>query len=363
MAFDFARARVVLFGGQAAFGVIMNDTWEWDGSAWQPMPTAVAPTPRIDFAMTTDPFHGGVLVQGGSNAAVLFGDLWRWSGSQWLLQDSAGPLRRAHSMAIDPHHGDLVLFGGSSASATVHGDTWLWNGTWRQASVAGPSPRMGHRMTCDLVRNRVVMSGGRINVNTFVGNAETWIFDGQLWFRLGDGPARFDHVLDYDVVHGRCVEAGGSQSNALDVWSFGGAAAGTLQPFGQGCGSSTTPTMDAFLFTAPRLGTPLQLSTHSTPGATVYLLGFSASHWNTISLPVDLTPLGAPACVLYVEPAMIDVAVPVTGSAGWTAHTYGVPNDSALVGVQFFAQALTADPAANPAGIAMSNALAGTIGP
>jgi len=40
-----------------------------------------------------------------------------------------------------------------------------------------------------------------------------------------------------------------------------------------------------------------------------------------------------------------------------------VPNNAALVGVEFFAQALVADPTANLAGVTATNALAGTIGP
>ena len=104
----------------------------------------------------------------------------------------------------------------------------------------------------------------------------------------------------------------------------------------------------------------MQLSTQSTPGTAVYLVGFAATLGNTIVLPLDLTPLGAPWCTLYVEPAMMDVAVPVAGA---TTHSYAVPNNGALIGVEFFAQVLAADPIANPAGIAASNALAGTIGP
>src|SRR5262245_48540710 len=310
MAFDVGRARVVLFGGQDAAGVIVNDTWEWDGSVWQQIPTAVAPTPRMGLAMTADLWRGGVVVHGGhTNLAFVFGDLWHWTGGQWLLDDGSGPPRCAHAMAIDPHNGELVLFGGWNG--VTCGDLWLWNGSWRQASVAGPSPRWGHRMASDFVRNRVVLSGGYVDG---ASNGETWVFDGQRWFRLGDGPARYNHVLDQDISRGRCVEAGGLYCGVLDAWSFGAAAAGTIQPFGQGCGSSSTPTLAAV--NAPRLGTTLQLSTSSTIAATTYLLGFSATstNANTLALPVDLTQYGATGCVLYVDPDRIDVAVPVAGS-------------------------------------------------
>src|SRR5690348_8319026 len=34
MTFDGARERVVLFGGQAANGDYVADTWSWDGADW-----------------------------------------------------------------------------------------------------------------------------------------------------------------------------------------------------------------------------------------------------------------------------------------------------------------------------------------
>jgi hypothetical protein len=355
MAFDLVRARVVLFGGQGTAGAALNDTWEWDGNTWQLMPTTTALTPRMHIAMTADLLRGAVLMHGGYDGRFTFGDLWRWTGSQWLLLDNTGPELWAHAMAINPRNGELVLFGGWNQG--VFGDTWIWNGSWRQASVAGPRPRMGHSMTSDFQRSRVVLTGG-LRDDDGTASGETWVFDGQSWFRLGDGPRRYCHVLEHDLSRGRSLETGGVQSPALDVWSFGGAAPGVIQPFGHGCGSGGAPTLAAT--TAPRLGALLQLNTSSSVGTTVYLLGFSATTWSALSLPLDLAPLGAAGCVLYVEPAMMDVAVPVAGA---TTHSYLVPNNAALVGVEFFAQVMAADPAANFAGIAASNALAGTFGP
>ena len=42
MAFDAARGRVMLFGGQIASGTL-NDTWEWDGTAWTQRAVASSP--------------------------------------------------------------------------------------------------------------------------------------------------------------------------------------------------------------------------------------------------------------------------------------------------------------------------------
>jgi hypothetical protein len=65
MAFDAARGVVVLFGGKAADGSLLGDTWEWDGNAWTERQTAHSPTPRAGLAMASAPRPYGVVAFGG----------------------------------------------------------------------------------------------------------------------------------------------------------------------------------------------------------------------------------------------------------------------------------------------------------
>jgi hypothetical protein len=56
MAFDSARGRIVLFGGEG-YGVggtsQFNDTWEWDGDIWTQV-SDIGPSPRQFHAMAYD---------------------------------------------------------------------------------------------------------------------------------------------------------------------------------------------------------------------------------------------------------------------------------------------------------------------
>ena len=49
MAYDIARDRVVLFGGEDLTG-LLSDTWEWDGFDWRRVPTDTAPPARAATA-------------------------------------------------------------------------------------------------------------------------------------------------------------------------------------------------------------------------------------------------------------------------------------------------------------------------
>jgi hypothetical protein len=135
LAYDAARAVVVLFGGVAAthFGEFMWDaTWELDGSTWTRVETPLSPAPRSRHAMAHDAGRGRVVLFGGSasNDPALE-DTWEYDGSSWArVETSAAPVARyGHAMAHDPRQGHTLLFGGYFWDA-ASGDSYL-NDTWR----------------------------------------------------------------------------------------------------------------------------------------------------------------------------------------------------------------------------------------
>lgn len=75
--------------------------------------------------------------------------------------------------------------------------------------------------------------------------------------------------------------------------------------------------------------------------------------------PIPLDPYGMPGCTQHVQ---VDAAVLLTGQHGNAVNWMHVPNDLALLGVQFHNQAIVLDPSANPAGAVVSNAATGVIG-
>src|SRR6187549_3658789 len=102
MAYDAARARVVLFGGREQFPLtgVFADTWEWDGSAWLQR-QVTGPSARWGHAMAYDVDSQRIVLFGGRGIAGLLGDTWEWDGSAWAQRINGPPARAGHAMAFD----------------------------------------------------------------------------------------------------------------------------------------------------------------------------------------------------------------------------------------------------------------------
>ena len=78
MAYDMARARVVLFGGSLVgggpTGGASMDTWEWTGVSWIHRPVGIAPPARFGHAMAYDWARGRVVVFGGNTGSTQLDD-------------------------------------------------------------------------------------------------------------------------------------------------------------------------------------------------------------------------------------------------------------------------------------------------
>jgi hypothetical protein len=109
MAYDSARHRVVLFGGNDCRGSGPVDTWEWDGTDWQRVATA---GPGINMS--------------------------------------------SPSLAYDRDMGKVVLFGGNGPHDTATGETWTWSGPTYRCDVPIPGD-----INCDGI---VDVDDGRIIV-------------------------------------------------------------------------------------------------------------------------------------------------------------------------------------------------------
>ena len=69
MVFDEARNRLVLFGGAVDYSrsASLNDTWEWDGSAWTEVATPTDPPVRHDLYLAYDSNRQKTVLYGGSS--------------------------------------------------------------------------------------------------------------------------------------------------------------------------------------------------------------------------------------------------------------------------------------------------------
>jgi hypothetical protein len=217
MAYDSARGRVVLFGGNSGDA----GTWEWDGVAWVLRATA-GPVARQNHAMAYDAGRGVVVLFGGSAGG---NETWEWDGHAWTLRTTGGPpARTGHALAYDQARGQIVLFGGTDAGGNRQ-DTWVWNGTvWTNPANSGPAARYGHGMTWDGSRGTVVLHGGT------VGGTETWSWNGSAWLQIGftnaTSVSRSHFPLVYDTARARLFLFGGylnaGQTVLGDTWVWVG---------------------------------------------------------------------------------------------------------------------------------------------
>ena len=136
MAYDSARQRVVLFGGEAGLPQRLNrpplflflaDTYEWDGRDWTQLRSTTWPPARSGHAMAYDSGRQRTVLFGGATMSGLLPDIWELDGKNWtqMKPTTSPPIRAYHAMAYDSARQRTLLFGGLStmsgllATATI----------------------------------------------------------------------------------------------------------------------------------------------------------------------------------------------------------------------------------------------------
>jgi hypothetical protein len=186
MAYDQARAKMVLFGGSDSTMDIHGDTWEWDGQSWIRVSES-GPAPRFPGGMVYDPVREVVLLYSGhfadlSGGSIDYDDLWAWDGNAWreLAVDGLTPGHRTHAgFVYDPVTQNVLLI--SSGNDTFLSDMWAWDGTqWKELPPANTPARSGNNVAYDPNRDRFILFGG---VDRPGGRAldDTWEWDREQW--------------------------------------------------------------------------------------------------------------------------------------------------------------------------------------
>ncbi|HEY5937311.1 MAG TPA: kelch repeat-containing protein, partial [Kofleriaceae bacterium] len=214
---------VVLFGGRDASGAVA-DTWSWNGSRWQQLQPATAPSPRMGHAMVTDFVRGGIMLFGGEVVESMFSgesdETWVWHDGQWklLFRAEMQPMRRAFSAMAPFGNGVLMVSGGTFKFP----DAWYWEGAFWRPSLPGPTMRFRHAMAYASPTS-VVLFGG---IGETSGPLDdTWVWDGDRWQQpvLMPRPgARHDHAMVYDAIrrYSIVVDGQGPSSTLYDLWGF-----------------------------------------------------------------------------------------------------------------------------------------------
>jgi hypothetical protein len=229
LAYDSARGKTVLFGGNPSAGNTLDDTWEWDGTNWSQKLPATNPGPTLVPALAYDSARGRTVLFRGENWGSA-GETWEWDGTNWSQKSplaSAPALQTA--LAYDSTRGRTVLFGGANGvTQTPSSETWEWDGTtWelRRPTTKAP-PRAAHALAYDSARGKTVLFGGGDGVATCV--TETWEWDGTTWswMKPAKSPSARRTALAYDSARGRTVLFGGESDTQPpflgDTWEWDG---------------------------------------------------------------------------------------------------------------------------------------------
>lgn len=237
--YDSRRKRIVLFGGLGYKGIQDpgGDTWEWDGKVWRKMAGSSVGT-RDHHAMAYDAARGKTVMFGGQKSDRSWPtDTWEWDGVKWRQVATQGPGSRGHfAMVYDNRRKEVVLFGGGDERGKAYNDTWTWDGkTWRKVSETGPPPRSRHRLAFDSRAGVVVLYGGQGVKATPESDAnflaDTWTWDGKQWTEIKvTGPGnRYMPAMAYDAARGKTVLYGGATysrskggQNFDDTWEWDG---------------------------------------------------------------------------------------------------------------------------------------------
>ena len=178
MVYDSDRQVIILFGGSRG-STYYRDTWEWDGVSWEDVSPEIVegeeenyPPAMRAFAMVYDSHRKKTVVFGGrDNDLDGFDDTWEWDGAAWQKVEAVNypPKRHECDAAYDSIRRRTVLFGGSSGDTIedrYKSDTWWYpNGppVFRHQPLLGAYPDRDAVVTTDIID----YDGDRIEATLF----------------------------------------------------------------------------------------------------------------------------------------------------------------------------------------------------
>lgn len=318
-----------------------STSWKWDGINWNAITPAVTPPARDLAGFVSEPL-GGVLVFGGMGLGnnTYLGDQWRWDGTTWTQQTPAvRPSPRIPLVGFDPLRNVVVLAGGIDGTS-IPQDTWEWNGAaWAQR--ANPPFVMG------FYTDRLVFDPARGRLRREAYAPYEW--DGVAWTAVGT-PATVQSGESFaaDLTRGWLLRMR-DDTSGLAVLTSTPALAGT---YGTGCAYGPAPGLTTI--GAPRAGNAGFAFTVATRAA-------NAPTFVVLGLQQQNQPLGS-GCSALVG-ATTGVTLLVADPSGSATLAFPIPNDLALRGVAFAAQAAVVDPPRSLfAGVTLTAGLWTTIG-
>lgn len=402
VAWDFARSKLVVFGGDSggATPALLGDTWEWDptSNAWTNVTPATSPSPRRFSAMAWEPTTGGMLLFGGDtqlSPSVCANDTWLLLGGTWiqLAPTNLPPVRRQHSLMSRADFGDVFLCAGIDSSVSPNLpmlDTWKWTGfDWTNiapTTPAIPASVNANQAVYDPLRKRVVMQGGQ-GIDTlspgsypgYGGSPTTfcsefdcvtneWLIYGQPAFNTADPViGRISRYFGGFVPSlGKVYKVSGQNPSGVGTTTstcqYQATPVASSLALGSGCngsgGSGPVVMAPTFPLDRPWLGRSYGWTVSGLLPSSLVLgvYGFT-----TTSIPLSvLDPSGLPGCNLLVN---LDVTYVMTNAGGTATDSLLIPTSTSLAGASLHQQALQVELAGfTITALSSSNALTITLG-
>ena len=251
-----------VFGGITSAGQPSADTWQYDGSSWDPRGLGGSrPSARSAHGMVSGLLGGSfagrplLWVFGGFDGTSELSDLWSYQPDfdQWnLLGSAAGQpvgswpsARSAHCLAFQQgtNAGDerIYLFGGRTGGSGFSNELWRYNpdpnnNSWQQLTPpSSPPARRDAAMAYVRGIGGIVLFGGRSSGSSGLG--DTWVYDpsANAWTQRTfavSPPGRSGHAVTVDAggTGDRLILMGGVDANnqpAWGTWMFDSQAPGS----------------------------------------------------------------------------------------------------------------------------------------
>jgi len=182
----------------------------------------------LDPALAYDPDRRQVVLL---NQA---GQTWLWANHTWTLAHPASSPPMGFDVAAwDPGIGQVLLVG-VVGEASEFAYTHAWNGTtWTKLHPAVEPPAGALSMAYDATRRQMVLLVGLANASGTI-EVETWIFDGERWFRRSglDSPAlSVSTAIGFDASsHALLAVSTDSADSRTRTWRWDGAGWRPLTP-------------------------------------------------------------------------------------------------------------------------------------
>ena len=236
MVYDSKRERVLLFGGRQEPGTsderatFFNDLWAWDGSEWTRIDTPTTPPARGNAAMAYDRARDRVVLFGGNiygpdNEKIVAAlDTWEFDGNDWTLVANGTPDIGKPVAAYDQARNETIVLG-------VLNDSTLAPAMYRYDAAGAawvrvtpekvpPCVNEGH-MVYQSHDQTLLWLGGVCPTNT-PGVDEVYTWDGTNWTKatVGEIPRGVGQAVMYDDSRRSLVVYGGSLTALNELRSF-----------------------------------------------------------------------------------------------------------------------------------------------